>query len=398
MKKTRMISVIAASLLTATVVFTGCGGGGASVSSSSSSSVSSSSSSSVSSSSSSSVSTKKVIVSDGYVLGAAVNCGNNNAVAIAPGKYEFSVSSCAVNMNAANGYIDVDDNGKITKGEPKAPNMQAPKSYSNINPFTTFLAKGVSVEDLQEATGLNAVKYNYYDISTMDADAEFAKKAVLFAAAIKYIEEGSVVSSSSQSSSSSISSSSSSVSTGGVLPSGPRSVQVRGVLPSGPGGTASSVSSSSAASESSSSSTQAPLTYVKFIERLKNGESVCDIIPALEDLKNALDSVGAEEFAQDRNIFDKKAKDILGSEYGACEDDVCVDLSSSSEANSSSSTPTTSCLPGTTCSSSSETNSSSSAPTTSSSTSSSVSSTSSSSSSSVSSTKTGSVLPAGPGA
>jgi len=129
MRKTRMISVIAASMLTATVVFTGCGGGGSSTTVSSapetsssapatsssapasSSSVPASSSSAAggeapclpgqpceteSSSSSVAPQIKTVKVSDGWVLGATVKCKNDDGSDVVtavstdvPGAYEL---------------------------------------------------------------------------------------------------------------------------------------------------------------------------------------------------------------------------------------------------------------------------------------------------------------------
>ncbi|BCD68945.1 hypothetical protein [Nitratiruptor sp. YY09-18] len=428
MNKNSMISIIAASLLTATVVFTGCGGGGSSAatSSSSSSSVSSSSSSSVSSSSSSSVpAVKPVVVSDGYVLGADVICGTHIAAATTvPGKYEFNVANCPVTMVSQNGYIDTNGDKSITQGEPVAPTMKAPKDYSNINPLTTFLAEGVSLEDLEAATGLSATQYNNFDIDIPSSNSfELAKQAALLSAAIAYIQNQNANTSSTSSSSSEASSSSSS-STGGVLPAGPR--YVRGVLPAGPGtNTSSTSSSSSEASSSSSSSTGGvlpagpgtstsstssssseasgtPLTYISLIERLKNGENIEDIIPGTAVLAN----VSAADYQNDPHIFDKKLATVLPKK---CENEICIaatqssssapDSSSSSTEESSSSVASSQCtqIPGyDNCAPDS---SSSSTEESSSSVASSSSSTAQSSSSSQSSnTSTGGVLPAGPGA
>ena len=341
MKKTRMISVIAASLLTATVVFTGCGGGGASVSSSSSSSVSSSSSSSTHTSSSSSSSTssaclpgqpcgsssssssapaiKTVKVSDGYVLQAIVKCKESNGSDIAqavatdnPGEYQFAdVATCPV-LCAKNGVIDVDANGQVNAGEPYAPKMTAPGSYANINPYTVLIQNGMTPAEVAAAFNLPAD--TNFDIAIPESSADVRKNAVLLSAILSYIEKNS----------------------GGDIRSG--------AFP-GLGNEDSSNSSISSSMVSSSSI----LTLSDLVAALKSGKTIEDILAELPEsirqLKEELDQV------TDPEEYDQKAVNIIVQFNGAYSES-----SSSSESSSGSD-----CIPGTPCGSSSSQASSSSA-------------------------------------
>ena len=182
MKKT--ISVIAASLLTATVVFTGCGGGGSTTSISSSSI--SSSSSVISSSSSSSTGTTclpgqacdssssatptpyQVTVADGYILNATVTSGDQTAIAIAPGKYEFADKTKVTNVIVSVGGInDLNENNQADAGEPTAPTMKAPAGYANVNAFTTLMLVGNLTE--QEIINYYNTVYGL-NLTTLDFD------------------------------------------------------------------------------------------------------------------------------------------------------------------------------------------------------------------------------------
>ena len=324
MRKTRMISVIAASLLTATVVFTGCGGGGSSAttqasSASSASSVSSSASSQSStttsggaassqclpgqdceSTSSSTAAVKKVIVSDGYVLGATVKCktGKNEPTAVAtanPGEYEFNVAQCPAKLCAKDGVIDVNDNNKIDAGEPKAPKMTAPGSYTNINPYTTLIANGMTPAEVAEAFGLDA--NTDFDTPVPEStDATFVKNAVLLSAMLSYIESCS--------------------STRGILPT-PES----GAAPSS---TSTQPSSSSAAN---SSAGNVPCSMAELVQALKSGKSIEDLLPPeLEELPGKLsnatpdkaDDVAAPFIAK----FNGAHGESVSSSAGASEGDV----------------------------------------------------------------------------
>jgi len=244
MKKTRMISVIAASLLTATVVFTGCGGGGSSSSvcceesassvglistpSEASSSISSSGSVVVSSSSTTSISSveggsssaclpgqpcegtalsssssstgptiKIVKVSDGWVLGAIVKCkdasGKTLATAVSdpnkPGNYQLVLNNFSCDLlNAINGYMDVDSNG-IDVGDPKAPNMWAPGNYENITPYTTLLAYGMTPKEIALSFGLPET--TDFDTAIPESDdLNYKKGAKLLSAVLSCIEKG----------------------------------------------------------------------------------------------------------------------------------------------------------------------------------------------------------------
>ncbi len=298
MRKTRMISVIAASLLTATVVFTGCGGGGSSsttTQSSSASSVSSTASSQSSTTtsggaassqqclpgqdcgatSSSEAAVKKVIVSDGYVLGATVKCktGENEPTAIAtanPGEYEFNVAQCPAHLCAKDGFIDVNDNNSIDAGEPKAPRMTAPGSYTNINPYTTLIANGMTPAEVAEAFGLDA-NTNFDTPVPESTDAAFVKNAVLLSAMLSYIESCS--------------------STRGMLP-------VPGTdAEAAPSSTSAQQNSTPASAPATTSNTgSAPCTLADLIQALKGGNSIEDLLPAeLKELPTKLSSVSPDK-------------------------------------------------------------------------------------------------------
>jgi len=345
MKKRNMISVVASSLLTAAIIFTGCGGGGsaAGAGSETGGSGNSSSVSSSAESSSSAPKIKKVTVSDGWVLGATVKCKDNADTDVAVGSatepvgsYEIDITgkSCEV-LCAKDGYIDVDSDGKITMGEPKAPQMGAPGNFTHITPYSTFIRHGISVADLEAATGLSADAFNGFDMAVPVAnDADYAKQAILLSAAIAYIQAGGE-STSSVTDSSSSSESSSSNTSGGILP-GPR-----GILP-GPQAPVDTHSSDSSAATSSAAGTTV-LTYATLIERMKNGESIDQIIPQLADLVKELNAVSPQDYSQDPNIFDKKAQPYLSGLTGKCMEDVCVSAAVEDNAEQSSSSV---CLPG----------------------------------------------------
>lgn len=336
-----MISVIAASLLTATVVFTGCGGGGSSATTSSSSSSSSVSSSSSSTPASSSISSstsstclpgqpcgsssssaptiKTVKVSDGYVLEATVKCKETNGSDIAqavatdnPGEYQFAdVVNCPV-LCAKNGVIDVNANAQVDAGEPYAPKMTAPGSYANINPYTVLIQNGMTPTEV--AVAFNLPADTNFDIAIPEASAEIRKNAVLLSAILSYIEKNS----------------------GGDVRNG--------AFP-GLGNDNSSISSTSSSVVSSSSI----LTFPDLIASFKSGKTIEDILAELPEsikqLKEELDQV------TDPEEYDQKAVSIIAQFNG-----VYSESSGSSESSSGSD-----CIPGTPCGSSSSQVSSSSA-------------------------------------
>ena len=115
----------------------------------------------------SSSTTTSVRVSDGYVVGATVTAGDttaSEALKKGAGWYQFS-SVPQESISVQNGVNDiVTENGIANAGEPYAPLMYAPASYTNITPFTSLL-------DILGATAMaerypNAYAYN----STFDFD------------------------------------------------------------------------------------------------------------------------------------------------------------------------------------------------------------------------------------
>ena len=181
-----MISIIAASMLAATVVFTGCGGGG----SSSSATPVVSSSSSEATSSTPQITPKTVSVSDWWVNGATVSCGGNSAVATTTGHYEFDVESCPANMVSTGGYSDTNRDGMISSGDLGAPNMEAPANYNNINAFTTFIAEGVEPANLANALGLPAD--TNFDVAVPEASDQLQRIAPVVTAFLAQLQSGAI--------------------------------------------------------------------------------------------------------------------------------------------------------------------------------------------------------------
>ena len=317
-----MISVIAASLLTATVVFTGCGGGGSTVTT-----VGGTSSSTASSSSAPSV--KLVRVSDGYVLDATVKCktGDNEPVAVAtnhPGEYEFSMAECPANLCAKDGYIDVNNDGMLNQGEPKAPTMTAPGSYSNINPFTTLIVQGMTPAEVAQAFGLETTNF---DIAIPEASDVVRKKAIELSIFLAYLESK-------------------------------QQATTKACLPG----------------QDCGDTTTEITSLADLVAALKSGKTFEEVVPA--DIMPTIEEIESAPTADEAEM---KAAKVLAELNGCyeCEATSSSEESSSSEATSSSETNTSSSeatssseenatsseceeIPGQPCSSSSETNTSSS--------------------------------------
>ena len=322
MKKARMISVIAASLLTATVVFTGCGGGG----SSTCTTCSSSSSEATSSSSSVQPTVKVVKVSDGYVLAATVKCkdvqGNEVAGPAAatnnPGEYELSLTSECPILCARDGYIDVNANGQLDNGEPKAPKMTAPGTYSNINPYTTLIQHGAEVSKLISAFDLSAD--TNFDVAIPEASDAVRIKAIELSVYLSYLQNK-------------------------------QNATTKACLPGQPCDEGSSESSET--SESSSETTNNIASLADFVAALNAGKSFNELIP--EDIQPIINEI---ENATSPEEAEQKASTFLATTngcYGECESSSSSETTSSSEESSSSE-----CIPGSPCGSSSSSTESSS--------------------------------------
>ena len=302
MRKMRMISIIAASMLAATVMFTGCGGGGSSTTASNGSGASSSASSS-----SSQVTIKTVKVSDGYVFQATVKCqdeqGNDIAQAIAtqnPGEYEFSLSSSCSVLVATDGYIDTNANNQLDQGEPKAPTMMAPGSYSNINPFTMLIQKGMTPQEVASAFNLQTADF---DIAIPEASLEVQKAAIKLAVVLSYFENS-------------------------------QSSNTRDCLPGTP-----CDNGSSSGEEAADANQPATITSLDdFIAALKSGKKFDEVVP--QDVQTVVDNIeNATTYAE----AEQQAQGFLASVNGCYECDVA---SSSSEGTSSSSVGSTGAFPG----------------------------------------------------
>ncbi len=134
---------------------------------------------------------KRVVVSDGYVLGATVRCEDNQSQTVATaiatqkaGEYEFAATQCAL-LVATDGYIDSNHNGKLDEGEPKAPKMRAPGSYTNITPFTTLLAYGLSPQELAKSFDLQR---DDFDIAIPNAPLTMQVQAIALSIYLSYLQ------------------------------------------------------------------------------------------------------------------------------------------------------------------------------------------------------------------
>ncbi len=114
----------------------------------------------------SSTSSTFVRVSDGYVVDATVMSGTKQANETAQkgsGWYTFSGKpSDAITVSGGINDI-VNANGQADSGEPYAPMMNAPSSYTHINPFTTLL----------NALGSDAMAQNYPNAYALDPTFNF---------------------------------------------------------------------------------------------------------------------------------------------------------------------------------------------------------------------------------
>ena len=153
MNKTFKLSAVAASLLLSGVLV-GCG------------SSSSSSAGDGVTPPDDTVTTRTITVVDGYVGGANVSLLATGVSAVAVdgdlGKYTIDASTSALLMSVG-GTIDINGNGIIDAGEPKAPIMYSVAGSDVINPFTTFMAltgkseaEIIAIFKLDEDTDLKA--------------------------------------------------------------------------------------------------------------------------------------------------------------------------------------------------------------------------------------------------
>ena len=267
MRKSRMISIIAASMLTATVVFTGCGGGGGS------SSLVASSSSSSSSSITPQITPKTVKVSDWWINGATVVCGGNTAVAKATiGHYEFDIENCPANMVSTGGYSDTNRDGAISNGDLKAPKMEAPANYNNINAFTTFIAKGVAPAQLANALGLPAD--TNFDVAVPEASDQIQRIAPVVTALLAALEAKTI--------------------TRSIFPGDDSSEEVAKQSSCLPGQPCTSSSTGNEESSAATSSTPNILTMAMVVAGFNAGKTLNDFLPQeLLALKSTLESAEA---------------------------------------------------------------------------------------------------------
>ena len=361
MKKVGVLSFAAAIALFTSVSMTGCNDS------------CSESSAHSSSSSSPSIAPHQVTVSDPYVLGANVYYVNElgpKAIEVGNGVYEFENGEDGPFLSKG-GHEDVNGNGQIDAGEPKAPDMRAPKGSKNINPFQTMKMEGMTLDEIiakyPSLQGRDNLDFDVVEESAdnLDMKKDTAKAAIELAysqacASAESSSSSSEASSSDQitppapgneeassSSATSSSSSSESSSSNQITPPAPRSVDLRDgqITPPAPGQTSSSSSSeaNNSSSESSSSDQITPPAPGNEEASSSSSEASNTCPVDLQEILNRIDNANtAEEVDQ---ILSEALGELLGKK----------EASSSSEASNSST-----CLPGQECGSSSSSEASSS--------------------------------------
>ncbi|GEM_PF-4241707 len=137
--KIQFISVVAASVLAATITMTGCG----------STSSGSSDSSTSSNNSNSSVAAIQVTAAGykDYIVGADAKIGTTDATLENNGTYEWT-GEVAGKRSIIGGTFDANGDGNKSNGELDAPDMGAPDSYRYVNPYTSQM-DGTNTEMLK---------------------------------------------------------------------------------------------------------------------------------------------------------------------------------------------------------------------------------------------------------
>jgi hypothetical protein len=160
MANKQILSVVAASVLAASFTFTGCG-----------SSDSDDDQNTSSSAAASSEAPQPVIVrvSDAYVLGGIVKAGDTTADnEVGEGQYEFTQGASGALTLVSGANDTAEPIGEATEADPFAPKMTAPEGSKNINPFTTMIVNGKTLDELKnEYPSLAA-----YDSVDMDVVAK----------------------------------------------------------------------------------------------------------------------------------------------------------------------------------------------------------------------------------
>lgn len=217
MKKTQIISMVAALLLAQSFALSGCGGGGSSEGASSSDPAAANGSGASSSTMSSAASSSDaasggngnassdadsvsgvavpvtVRVATLYpVVDATVVADDKQALVVGDGTYEFSRSvDGALGIVAKGGVVDLNGNGLPDHGEPYAPEFRASSGSEVLNPFTTLLANGMSSDAIIEAYPTMAPYAPNFAIASFSVEtAQDALKATIRLSIEQYDSEG----------------------------------------------------------------------------------------------------------------------------------------------------------------------------------------------------------------
>lgn len=215
MKKTQIVSMVAALLLAQSFVLSGCGGGGSSEGASSSDPAavngSGASSSTMNSTASSSDAASggnassdadsvsgvavpvTVRVATLYpVVDATVVADDKQALVVGDGTYEFGRSvDGALGIVAKGGVVDLNGNGLPDHGEPYAPEFRASSGSEVLNPFTTLLANGMSSDAITGTYPSMAPYAPQFALSAFSVEtAKDALKATIRLSIEQYDSEG----------------------------------------------------------------------------------------------------------------------------------------------------------------------------------------------------------------
>lgn len=126
-------------------------------------------------------SVRKILVSDAYVLNALVKIGNTTAnITADSGQYEWT-SNPSGEITVLRGVNDLNNNNSVDVNDAYAPNMSAPKGYSNVNPFTTLVNNGATNAEMFKNYP-NAFEvdpsFNYDVVSAGKQNIEIAKETL----------------------------------------------------------------------------------------------------------------------------------------------------------------------------------------------------------------------------
>ncbi len=101
-----------------------------------------------------------------YVLEANLLKGTEAYNTSNSGTYTWN-NTVLADFSSSMGAVDTNENGMADAEDPKAPDMKAKAGYTNINPFTTLEANGLTVDEINSHYGI-ALESTDIDLSTAD--------------------------------------------------------------------------------------------------------------------------------------------------------------------------------------------------------------------------------------